>query len=633
LSDVPAAALSPAQIASLGAYVRDLGGGLVLLGGDRGMGPGGYGHTAVEEVSPVSFDLKQEERRASLAEVIAIDTSGSMGAKVGGLTKLELANEAAVRAARLLGPADRLGVLHVDTEVHRTVPLGALGNMASLDKAIRSMPVGGGGIIVPIALEGRVRGARQGPNQPAPRAAALGRRRRRGHRASPVPRGRREGQGHHDHRDRARAWQGPHGARGAHEARRRSLLPDRGRLSPAGGVRSGDHPGHAQRAGRRAVQGRSHDPGAADRWHRFSAAPELAGYVVTLPKPRATVHLAALDGDPLLATWSVGLGRAAVFTSDLKDRWGSAWTAWAPSARLIAQLARDVARRPEDDRVRLEARATGGKLEVRATAVRRGRGDPLRALRATIAGPGGTSREVELEPTSVGTTYEASVPLDRAGAYVRRRSRRGHRASDRHQRRGPFGGRRAAPHGERPRPPSRGLSAFTGGVTRTSLELVFRDRAAARRAYDDITARIAMLAALLLLTAVAARKLGMPEVLARARERLATRLREPAPMQPARATSATVGSLLTVKRAGNLAGRARTPDPAAEPRPPAVAGLPTPPPPGPRPAGASPGRLVPRAAPPDRPPPPEGPAAPPPDPGARPRSTAELLVARRKAKK
>ena len=41
----------------------------------RSMGPGGYARTPIEEVSPVAFDLKQEKRRASLAEVIAIDYS------------------------------------------------------------------------------------------------------------------------------------------------------------------------------------------------------------------------------------------------------------------------------------------------------------------------------------------------------------------------------------------------------------------------------------------------------------------------------------------------------------------------------------------------------------------------------
>src|SRR5262249_21450397 len=71
LADVPASALSPSQLDAVATYVRDLGGGLVLMGSDQAFGPGGYGKTPVEEVSPVSFDLKQERRRASLAEVIA----------------------------------------------------------------------------------------------------------------------------------------------------------------------------------------------------------------------------------------------------------------------------------------------------------------------------------------------------------------------------------------------------------------------------------------------------------------------------------------------------------------------------------------------------------------------------------
>ncbi|MCA9593148.1 MAG: hypothetical protein KC776_07550, partial [Myxococcales bacterium] len=101
LSDIPASDLSPTQLDALATYVRDLGGGLLLMGGDKSMGPGGYGKTPVEEVSPVSFDLKQERRRASLAEVIAIDYSGSMAMRVGKNTKLELANEAAARSAEL----------------------------------------------------------------------------------------------------------------------------------------------------------------------------------------------------------------------------------------------------------------------------------------------------------------------------------------------------------------------------------------------------------------------------------------------------------------------------------------------------------------------------------------------------
>src|SRR6185295_1842094 len=84
---------------------------------------------------------------------IGIDISGSMGAKEGGHTKLELANEAAARSAALLGPGDLLGVEHVDTKVHWSVPLGPVVDKAAIDKAIRGVGVGGGGIYVDITLD------------------------------------------------------------------------------------------------------------------------------------------------------------------------------------------------------------------------------------------------------------------------------------------------------------------------------------------------------------------------------------------------------------------------------------------------------------------------------------------------
>jgi hypothetical protein len=153
LSDIRAPDLSPGQIDAIASYVRDLGGGLILLGGDRGLGPGGYARTPIEEVSPVSFDLKQERAAASLAEVIGIDISGSMAMQVAGHTKLELANEAAARSAALLGPGDMLGVEHVDTSVRWSVPLGPVNDKAAIEKAIRAVGPGGGGIFVDVTLQ------------------------------------------------------------------------------------------------------------------------------------------------------------------------------------------------------------------------------------------------------------------------------------------------------------------------------------------------------------------------------------------------------------------------------------------------------------------------------------------------
>ncbi|MED5279068.1 MAG: VWA domain-containing protein, partial [Verrucomicrobiota bacterium] len=51
--------------------------------------------------------------------------------------------------------------------------------------------------------------------------------------------------------------------------------------------------------------------------------PQLLGYVATSEKPRAETPLLTTQGDPLLAHWQYGLGRAVAFTSDAKAKWGS----------------------------------------------------------------------------------------------------------------------------------------------------------------------------------------------------------------------------------------------------------------------------------------------------------------------
>src|SRR5262249_3363372 len=159
-------------------------------------------------------------------------------------------------------------------------------------------------------------------------------------------------------------------------------------------------------------------PSAVTSGIDFETAPALDGYVVTIAKPRASVLLRGPEGDPLLAVWSAGIGRAAAFTSDLKDRWGHAWTTWPGAARMIAQTARDVARKGEDARVRLEADAAGGELHVRAGVVGDdGRAQSFRRLVVHVAGPDGFSREAALEATGAGA-YAASIPLSRPGTYI-----------------------------------------------------------------------------------------------------------------------------------------------------------------------------------------------------------------------
>lgn len=621
LSDVPASALAVSQVEALASYVRDMGGGLLLMGGDRGMGPGGYGKTPLEEVSPVSFDLKQDKRRASLAEVIGIDISGSMAANVAGRTKLDLANEAASRSARLLGPADRLGVEHVDTVVHWTIPLGAVDNPDAIEAAIRSMPVGGGGIVVPITLDEayeKLRGetvnlkhvllfadgddAEQAEESQASVARAkadgittsiiaLG----HGHDTATLEKLSTLGGGRFYLIEDAQRLPSVF-AQETILASRSALVEDPFRVDPA-------------------------TPGDPTAGIDFGAAPDLLGYVVTIPKPRALVHLTGPEGDPILAAWSVGLGRAAAFTSDLKDRWGVDWTAWAGAARMLAQTARDIARRADDERVRLDANVAGGKLTVRATVVGDdGRSDSFRRLHARVMGPSGFSRDVVLEPSSTGT-YGAELGLERPGTYVVLAK---DDVSD--EAVGTTGAVLSSGEELRPTGSDPGLLArvaeLSGGKVRTTLDGVFADRTARRFAYEDLERALLWAAAALLVAMVAARKLGVPEPIAdlygRVRQRIADRESARARKAAVRADAekATMQSLLSTKRKAA----------EAAPRP-----LPPLPPIGPteraRPAAHHQNKKE------DDPPAPKPPTPPAAGAGGKPMTTAELLLARKKARK
>jgi uncharacterized membrane protein len=537
LSDVRASDLAASQIDAMATYARDLGGGLLLMGGDRSMGPGGYARTPIEEVSPVAFDLKQEKRRASLAEVIAIDYSGSMGAVVSGHTKLELANEAAARSASLLGPGDRLGVEHVDTVVRWTIPMSPVKDPRAIGDAIRKVGVGGGGIYTDLALRAGYEAlVKESVNLKHLLLFADGAD------AEQIAGCRAIVKDAFDHGITTSVI----------SLGRGSDSPELEVLAKIGGGRfyliedATKLPAVFTQETILAARSALHEvpfhvslgmPAAPTRGIDFAKQPQLEGYVVTMPKPRASVLLGGPEDDPVLATWSVGIGRVAAFTSDYKDRWGQKWLAWPEAARMFGQLGRDVARKSDDPRVRLEADAGGGELRVRADVVGDdGRAQTFRRLTVHVAGPDGFGRDLPLEAVGAGR-YAATLPLSRPGTYV---------ATAKDEVTGePVGTIGAVmTSGDELRPTGTDrvllgrIASMTGGKDRDTLAGLFDDRAARRFAYRPLVGWLAIVAAAAMLLAVAARRIGVPDVATAVAQRVRTWRDESARRRAERATEA-----------------------------------------------------------------------------------------------
>jgi len=471
--------------------------------------------------------------------------------QVGDRTKLELANEAAVRSAELLGAGDRLGVLHVDTQLAWTVPLGPLDDKAAIAQKIRRVQPGGGGIYIDLTLTGAYEALAAEAVQlkhlllfsdgadAEERTQAFGlvtRARRRGITTSVVALG-----GGSDVPALARMAELGGG--------RFYLIHDAERLPAV----------FAQEtilASRSAINEVSFVPNATGhsallRGVDLGGAPPLTGYVVTLPKPRAEVHLQGPEGDPLLATWSAGIGRSGVFTSDYRDRWGVQWTRWDGAARLFAQLGRELARRADEQGVRLDADTSGGELALGATVVdERGRAESFRRLRATVVGPDGTTRHAPLEAVG-GGGYRARLALTRPGAYLatlideetgQALTTTGTVLSAGEELR-PTGSDRAS---------LRRVTELTSGKLRDTLAGVFDDREAHRFGYTPFATWLAALAATSLLLSVASRRLILPSF--PKRKLPATPATEPV-AAPSRGTGGTLAALRRRKRHTAVAQR------------------------------------------------------------------------------
>ncbi len=415
LVNVNAKNLSPRKMELLQSYVRDLGGGLVVVGGPQSYGMGGYYGTALEETLPVDMQIKDQERFPSVSIVIVIDRSGSMGMQEGGLTKIQLAAEGAVRVVELLNDFDEITVLPVDT-----APDNPIGPLPASDKEraiglIRQIGAGGGGIYVRTGLEAAAQALAQSPNQ-VKHIILLA-----------------------DGSDSEQKEGVP--------ALIDSLTAEGVTLTSVSIGRGPDTPWLRQMA--ELGNGRFHFTDQAANLpqiftqettsiqrsylveERFfpalagnspilsgiTAVPPLYGYVGTSPKGTAQTILKTHMDDPLLAVWQYGLGRSAAWTSDATGRWAADWVQWGGFPAFWTQVIRWTISQERESNVEtvVEFSGEGARLTVDA---RGASGDFLNNLvgEANVIHPDGEVDNLTLQQVAPGR-YEADFTPSSDGAY------------------------------------------------------------------------------------------------------------------------------------------------------------------------------------------------------------------------
>lgn len=415
--NIPARMLANNQLENMQAYVRDLGGGLVVLGGPTSYGVGGYFRTPLEDMLPVEMQIKDEQRRPSLGIVFIIDHSGSMADTSGGVQKLELAKEAAARSVELLFPSDRVGVIAFDDVASWVVPMTELNNAAQVKNAIGTIQLGGGTDI----YAGLKAMADVLPDDPAKVKHVIlltdG-----GADPTGIPE---LVQGLYEENGITLSTVGVGNDAAPFLEDLAALAGGRYHFTNDASSIPSIFTEETSIATRAYLVEETFFPtlvNSSPILAGIDTIPRLRGYVASSPKDLAQVILRSHKEDPVLATWQYGLGRSVAFTSDATGRWATDWLSWDGFAPFWVQTVRSTISSSVNSTLEMSVALEGEQARVTLDA-RTPAGDFVNGydVQGNIVAPDGGTHSITFQQVAPGR-YEAIFAPTEQGVYLFRLS-------------------------------------------------------------------------------------------------------------------------------------------------------------------------------------------------------------------
>ncbi|MCS6800790.1 MAG: VWA domain-containing protein [Chloroflexota bacterium] len=417
LVNVAATSLTLDQQRTIQAFVRDLGKGLVIVGGPNSFALGDYGSHLLGELLPMHADIPPKPEEGTFGLALVIDKSGSMDLRSDGVTKMQMAKEAALLAVDMLRDDDIIAIVVFDSNHRWLVPPQRVSDnrgVPAIQARITSIQADGGTEIFP-ALERAVHGIRATEAR-YKHVLLLS-----------------DGQAPSGDYDRllreARAAKITISAVAVGADSDTELMS---RLGREGGgryyftERVRDIPRIVAKEtsiamGATTAQGRIQPqyvaPSPALRSFVPAQLPTLATYAVTTPRDAAETVLISPSGDPLLAHWQYGNGRTIAWTSGLQDDWAGEFATWPERARFWGQIVRYAMGVPAElgVSVRAETEALHVTLTVDALTDD-GQFVDLADVEATVIAPSGTARLFLLRQEAPGR-YRVQFTAEEAGAH------------------------------------------------------------------------------------------------------------------------------------------------------------------------------------------------------------------------
>ncbi|MDU3408420.1 MULTISPECIES: VWA domain-containing protein [Clostridium] len=412
LNDVHRDDLNNGFMDNIEAYVKDYGGGLITFGGEDSYALGGYKDTSLEKVLPVYMDKRGKNEVPAISINLIIDKSGSMSAEGGGVSKLTLAKEAAMKALENLREVDEISVIAFDDTYDEVVPLQKVGDKEAIKELISGIQIRGGTSIYP-ALE-------QGYNMQMQSSAKIK------HTILLT-----DGQDGYELDNYATLLQNfidnniTLSTVAVGEGANAGLL---NQLASIGKGRSyytdiyTDIPRIFAKevllsAGTYIINEEftpkilsNHEILAGVR--TSDGIPSLLGYIGTSIKENAVEILSSNHDEPILAAMQYGIGRTVSFTSDVSGQWSKNYLAWEYGPQLIKNMVYfTIPKYGEEGKLNISQEGNEAKVEFYNDKISKDA-----KVKGIYNGENGEEGEFELSQVEPGK-FEASIPLDSLGFY------------------------------------------------------------------------------------------------------------------------------------------------------------------------------------------------------------------------
>ncbi|MHB8126051.1 MAG: VWA domain-containing protein [Desulfitobacteriaceae bacterium] len=411
LVNVPATDLTDETMQALENLTRDLGRGLVMVGGENSYGPGGYFKTPVEKALPVNMEITGKGELPSVGLNLILDKSGSMYSAQNNVTKMEMAKEAALRSTEILDTKDQLGVIVFDSEYKWVVKTAPLIDKKWVQEQIGSIEPSGGTNMFP-SLEAAYKALKE--TKVKIKHIIL-------------------------------LTDGVSQNGGNYEQLLKQMEANSITLSVVAVGSDSDtslltylaKEGHGRYYFTNQIDNipkifakemmmvtrsyyvqESFTPivtGSTGMLPFVEGLPQLLGYVATTPKDTAEVILTSHEGDPVLARWHYGLGRTVAWTSDSKGRWAEHWVNWSAFPQFWGKVISWTLPEENGNGLNVSTSRDGGlgRITVEIPLENREASD----IQARIIAPNGTSTDMALPAISPGR-YQIDFPMEQQGAYM-----------------------------------------------------------------------------------------------------------------------------------------------------------------------------------------------------------------------